>query len=251
MRKINIYDVDRDYTEYLQRKEIEAKGYTAVPNMDYEDRERYRKFFAGPVVIVDNQKYFVPASHKTIMNDDTHAIYFSDEPGTIKGTLRFQYMIPVPDSAVEWRDLRKETEHSRKAFMFKYLRALETQEHEIKNKAKIVYDKQVNHEIPGYLEQHFNDFKFLESKMIQYELNRRLGFLNTDRELDVKYKNETQEMFVDYGKMGDYKRIIEPDHLIQMNYLAHIVDKDLDDIEYLNTLDIDQIIMDEGLDFDN
>lgn len=233
--KINLYDVDREYTEYLQRKEIEQKGYTTVPNTNYEDYDQYRKFFCGPIIRINQIDYYVGASHKTLLNDDVFPINFPDEEGVIKGTLRFQYMIPVAPSALEWRDIRKEKEPKRKVFLFKYLKDLELSKNEIQRMGYKVYKKQINGELSDFLKDKFNDFKFLESKMIQYELNKRLGLLHTSKEVEINYDQEVKQHIIDYG---DYKRIIETVEIRDFNTLAHIVDADMDAMEYLNEVEL-------------
>ncbi len=236
---MNIYDVDRNYTEYLQKKEIEERGFTTVPNFDYEDVGREKKFVSGPVFEIDNIKYYVGASHKKILNDDCYPIYFEKEPGIIKGTLRFQYMIPIAPSAVKFRNIRMEPSKSRRNFLWQYLKSIQKNKPFIMEKSNEVYLKQISNQIPEDLKDRFNQFKFLESKMIQYELNYKLGLLNTEEELPVVYNENLQQHIVLYEGYG---RPVEPKHLKDFNLLAHTVDFDLEEMEsveeYLNEIEL-------------
>ena len=228
---INIYDVDRSYLEYLKRKDIQKRGFSTVPNYGYEDIGRERKFASGPVFEINGQHYFVFASHKTILNDDVTPIFFEREPGTIKGTLRYQYMIPVPKSALIHRNINNEIEPSRKAFLFQYLNSIKQSEKEILQKAENVYLKRVSGKLPEFLLDRFNDFKFLESKMIQYELNQKLG-LENENEIEVDYDEKSESFVLVYE--SSYRRKIETYMIEDINVMAHFVEEDMDYLVYIH-----------------
>lgn len=96
---------------YLDREYIEAM-HTAdnphVPNADYEDSGRARKFYCGPVMNQDGVDYYVPVSHEI---KGTMEIFGSKENGFVEhygmslmnaeheknGNLDFRYMLPCVD----------------------------------------------------------------------------------------------------------------------------------------------------------
>ena len=91
---IKFYYVNPEYIDFLKKAEIDARGFTCVPNTNYANNE---KFFYGAVLTRNNGiNYFVPISHN--INEDQNSILIKtdDKRNPIKGTLRFAYMIPVP-----------------------------------------------------------------------------------------------------------------------------------------------------------
>lgn len=102
---IDFYYVDPAYVSYLQAAETAVHGSSHVPNVVYPDRN---KFMFGSVLQLDGLKYFVPVSSKTgklpyfnlTITDPT------DRVKTVKGSLRFPYMIPVPDAVLTRLSIR-------------------------------------------------------------------------------------------------------------------------------------------------
>ena len=60
--KINFYNVDKQYIEFLKNFEIQHRGFTCVPNIQYTNND---KFVYGTVLEISNIKYYVPVSSKT------------------------------------------------------------------------------------------------------------------------------------------------------------------------------------------
>ena len=87
------YYVDGDYIEYLKERETQARGFTCVPNVHYWSTD---KFVFGAVLEINDIPYFVPISSYSRSQQDL--ILMKDKnDGHILGSLRFNYMIPVPD----------------------------------------------------------------------------------------------------------------------------------------------------------
>lgn len=57
---IDFYYVDKQFIKYLQDYEKEARGFTNVPNVDYDSND---KFFVGVVLRIGKYNYFAPISH--------------------------------------------------------------------------------------------------------------------------------------------------------------------------------------------
>lgn len=53
------YDVDADYVKYLKATEKAKRGFTRVPDVEYENE---RKMVCGVVLEMNGYKYYVPVS---------------------------------------------------------------------------------------------------------------------------------------------------------------------------------------------
>lgn len=92
--KICFYYVDENYINYLKETEINVRGFTTVPNVRYSGRS---KFVYGAVLEVNNVLYYVPVSHYNKDREYNLLIKIKHRNKTeVSGSLRFNYMIPVP-----------------------------------------------------------------------------------------------------------------------------------------------------------
>ena len=92
--KIAFYFVDEDYIRVLKDAEMKARGFTTVPNMTYH---RTDKFVYGVVLTVKDLNYYVPFSHYEKRQEDNVLVVIKDHgKNHIAGSLRFNYMFPVP-----------------------------------------------------------------------------------------------------------------------------------------------------------
>ncbi len=92
--KISFYYVDEKYVQYLKDTEISERGFTCIPNMEYHNHD---KFVYGVVLSVNDVDYYVPFSHYNRQQEDNILIKV-DYHNRLKiaGSLRFNYMFPVP-----------------------------------------------------------------------------------------------------------------------------------------------------------
>lgn len=149
------YHVDQSYADKLR----EADG--KVPNLGYQTHE---KFFCGVVLEIDGMKYYAPISHDTKARQTTFVIYRRKRP---LSSIKFSYMIPVPESAIELMDLEAIAEIDQKySDLLQMERAyLDEHETEILKRAKAVYKIGCNKN--HVLNKYCCDFKKLEEKMKQ------------------------------------------------------------------------------------
>ena len=125
------YDIDRKYIEFLKKADEH------VPDCDYEDRGRSRKFYCGPVTNQYGIDYFVPVSSKTDKNmyivgsakngvREYHGIILKDASGQETGSLNFKNMIPCVDP--QFLTPHKPTGHAVSEYNFckKYEKAIKT-----------------------------------------------------------------------------------------------------------------------------
>lgn len=95
---MDFYRINEDYNQYLQRYEKEKRGVTKVPNIRYTDRN---KFAFGAVMQVNSINYYVSVSSFDKKQEANILIRIPGDEKEIKGSLRFNYMIPVPEECIE------------------------------------------------------------------------------------------------------------------------------------------------------
>lgn len=94
---MNFYYVEPLFINYLQKIETEARGFTRVPNIEY-DANQNQKFIVGVVFNVKGFKYYAPMSHYNKQKPNNVLINIvSDKRNPIKGSIRLNYMFPVLD----------------------------------------------------------------------------------------------------------------------------------------------------------
>lgn len=86
------------YNQYLQRYEKEKRGVTKVPNI--RDTER-NKFAFGAVMQVKEINYYVPISSFDKKQEANILIRIPGDEKEVKGSLRFNYMVPVPEECIQ------------------------------------------------------------------------------------------------------------------------------------------------------
>lgn len=95
---MDFYRINEDYNRYLQNYEKENRGITKVPNIRYTDRN---KFAFGAVLQVHGMNYYVSISSFDKKQEANILIRVPGDEKEVKGSLRFNYMIPVPAECIE------------------------------------------------------------------------------------------------------------------------------------------------------
>ena len=95
---MDFYRINEDYNRYLQNYEKENRGVTKVPDSRYTDR---KKFAFGAVLQVNGMNYYVSVSSFDKKQEANILIRVPGDEKEIKGSLRFNYMIPVPEECIE------------------------------------------------------------------------------------------------------------------------------------------------------
>ncbi len=164
--KIAFYFVDEDYINYLKKYEIEHRGFTTVPNVVYANRN---KFLYGAVLEIEHKKYFVPVSSYSKKYRDNMLIKIQNHGEKIvAGSLRFNYMIPVPDRCVHIYNFKEGCEtHERRIFIEKEYRYCKSQRSTIQKCAKNTYIRVISRSNEKLL-RNSCDFKLLEQAYNEY-----------------------------------------------------------------------------------
>ena len=98
------YLVDDEYIQYLKNVEIAARGFTTVPNMEYSNNH---KFVYGVVLNIGSIAYFAPIFSYTKPQQDNIIIKVMNHGKMeAEGSIRFNYMIPVPERHLTYYDLK-------------------------------------------------------------------------------------------------------------------------------------------------
>lgn len=95
---MDFYRINEAYNRFLQEYEKKKRGVTKVPNIRYTDRN---KFAFGAVLQVHGMKYYVSVSSFDKKQEANILIRVPGDKKEVKGSLRFNYMVPVPDECIE------------------------------------------------------------------------------------------------------------------------------------------------------
>lgn len=95
---MDFYRINEEYIKFLQRYEKDKRGVTKVPNIRYTDRN---KFAFGAVMKVNGINYYVSVSSFDKKQEANILIRVPGDEKEVKGSLRFNYMVPVPDECIE------------------------------------------------------------------------------------------------------------------------------------------------------
>ena len=95
---MDFYYINEEYNKFLQRYEKKKRGVTKVPNIRYTD---CNKFAFGAVMQVNGMNYYVSVSSFDKKQEANILIRVPGDEKEVKGSLRFNYMVPVPDECIE------------------------------------------------------------------------------------------------------------------------------------------------------
>ena len=185
---INLYDIDKKYIEFLQKSEEDKRGFTHVPNMEYNDKDQ--KFVCGAVLNCNGLNYYVPVSSNKTSRKSTILIEFKDdEYNKVKGSLNFAYMFPVPSCAVKRKNIADEKNMLKRKFLYRELMFIKSHKKEIYAKARNVYF-QVEKNDCEKLKPVCCDFKLLETKCKEWEKEHSI---NKDKSEDISEQRLNKE----------------------------------------------------------
>lgn len=163
--KLFFYDVDTDYVKYLKKRETEKRGFTRVPDVEYQNE---RKMVCGIVLEINENKYYVPVSSYKKQQSNNILIKLKDDTfNQVKGSLRFNYMFPIEDEYISKRDFATSKDSRRKEFLRRQWVYCNTIIEDIKKMALDTY----NDVISGKNKELVNascDFKLLEKAAKEY-----------------------------------------------------------------------------------
>ena len=161
---MDFYRIDEAYITYLQRYETEHRGITKVPNMRYTDR---MKFAFGAVLTVNGMHYYVSVSSFDKPQEANILIRVPGDKKEIKGSLRFNYMVPVPEECLERLVISDIADLKYRTLLNKEYRFCTEHADRIREKAEKIYFRVVNKRKES-LVNNSCDFKLLEEACHRY-----------------------------------------------------------------------------------
>jgi len=162
---MDFYRIDEEYNKYLQEYERKHRGFTKVPNVCYSDRN---KFSFGAVLDINGMKYYVSVSSFDKKQEANILIRVPGDEKEIKGSLRFNYMVPVPDECVVPLIIKEEKDQKYKDLLNKEYSFCKNNEKKILKKASKIYEM-VTKNKKQKLTDNSCDFIILEKACLEYK----------------------------------------------------------------------------------
>lgn len=161
---MDFYRIDETYISYLQKYEKEKRGITKVPNIKYTDRN---KFAFGAVLVINEIKYYVSVSSFNKSQEANILIRVPGDSQEVKGSLRFNYMVPVPDECLSRLTIKDIEDEKYRMLLNKEYRFCQNNIDRIQKKAEKVY-KMVLSNRKQVLTDNSCDFRILEQAYQEY-----------------------------------------------------------------------------------
>lgn len=188
--KICFYDVDLKYVNHIKNFEKKERGFSCVPNIQYNSGKN--KFVYGAVLQVSGMNYFVPVSSKAHDKQDDIQIKVKDKKNTIVGTLRFAYMIPIPQKCLTLHDISIISDYTEKERCRKELAFCRKNKEKIQKQAEKTYNR-----IKGIVDPRYKnnccDFEILERALVDYCTRNNIEFKEQEIQQTDKLTRIQQE----------------------------------------------------------
>lgn len=134
---MDFYRIKEEYNKFLQAYEKENRGVTKVPNIRYTDRN---KFAFGAVMQVNGMNYYVSVSSFDKKQEANILIRVPGDEKKVKGSLRFNYMVPVPDSCIERLVIKEIEDEKYRSLLNKEYQFCMDNAERIQKKANKIYE---------------------------------------------------------------------------------------------------------------
>lgn len=133
---MDFYRISEEYNKFLQAYEKERRGITKVPNVKYTDRN---KFAFGAVMQINGMNYYVSVSSFDKKQEANILIRVPGDEKEVKGSLRFNYMVPVPDECIEKLVIKEIMDEKYRSLLNKEYRFCIDNAERIQKKAEKIY----------------------------------------------------------------------------------------------------------------
>lgn len=170
---LKLYSVSDEYINYLRKYEDK------VYDNKFAKRNHKRKYL-GVVLKINNFNYFIPLSspkksdyiNGSVRNNSATIIRIIYKK-ELFGTLRLSNMIPVPETEMQYYDVKKEKDIYYKYIILNELRFINKNSDLIKINARSLYIQKINNNKYNYLKNTV-DFKLLENKCDDWCFNHNI-----------------------------------------------------------------------------
>ena len=161
---MDFYRISEEYNKFLQKYEKEKRGVTRVPNINYDT---HGKFAFGAVLEVNGLNYYVSVSSFTKKQEANILIKVSGDKQEVKGSLRFNYMIPVPKECIERLIIKDIKDEKYRDLLNKEYRFCIENADRIQKKADKIYKMVITNQ-KQILTDNSCDFRILEQGCREY-----------------------------------------------------------------------------------
>lgn len=161
---MEFYRINEEYNQFLQRYEKEKRGVSKVPNIRYKDRN---KFAFGAVMEVNGINYYVSVSSFSKKQEANILIRVPGDEEEVKGSLRFNYMVPVPDECIEKLIIKDVKDEKYRMLLNKEYRFCVNNAERIQKKANKIYEMVITNR-KQILTDNSCDFRILEEGYREY-----------------------------------------------------------------------------------
>ena len=161
---MDFYRIDEKYNEFLQKYEKTNRGITKVPNIRYTDRN---KFAFGAVLEISGMKYYVSISSFDVKQEANILIRVAGDEKEVKGSLRFNYMIPVPETCLTRLIIKDVKDEKYRLLLNKEWKFCVDNIERIQKKANKIYEM-VTQNRKQILTDNSCDFTLLEKAYMEY-----------------------------------------------------------------------------------
>ncbi|MDE7422108.1 MAG: type III toxin-antitoxin system ToxN/AbiQ family toxin [Lachnospiraceae bacterium] len=134
---MDFYHINEEYNKFLQEYEKEKRGVTKVPNIKYTD---CNKFAFGAVMQVNGMSYYVSVSSFDKKQEANILIRVPGDQKEVKGSLRFNYMVPVPEECIEKLVIKEIEDEKYRSLLNKEYQFCMDNAQRIQKKAEKIYD---------------------------------------------------------------------------------------------------------------
>lgn len=161
---MDFYKVKEEYIQFLQNYEKEKRGVTKVPNLRYSDRN---KFVFGTVLTIRDIYYYVSVSSFDKKQEGNILIKIPGDRKEVKGSLRFNYMFPVPNECLERIVIKDIQDEKYRDLLNKEYQFCKCNADKIQKKANKIYEMVIKNS-KQVLTDNSCDFKILEQGYQKY-----------------------------------------------------------------------------------
>lgn len=156
--------VNHQYCDYLRK--FDYRVY-------YNSKEKQFRPFVGILFEINNIKYFAPLSSpkQKHLHMKSQIDYLKIDNGNL-GIINFNNMIPIPEKEYQYINMNKSystiSEKLYLKLLKKQLRWLNRHGEDLRKKARILYTRRINSQLPKIISNRCCDFALLEQKCIEY-----------------------------------------------------------------------------------
>ena len=161
---MDFYRINEEYIHFLQKYEKEKRGVTKVPNIHYAERNI---FAFGAILKVNSINYYVSVSSFDKKQEANILIRVSGDKKEVKGSLRFNYMVPVPDECLKKLVIKEVEDENYRIVLNKEYQLCMKYADKIQKKTEKIY-KMVTSNQKQILTDNSCDFNLLEQGYREY-----------------------------------------------------------------------------------